>query len=117
MSYNYKDYYSILDVENSATQDEIKKGFRKIARKFHPDVAGSFNQEASDAKCKEANEAYEVSVCLYPLVDVEIYTSGFRLRCRNRSMIPSELHGKPFLKRANLNQETAHYEIRNYNPR
>jgi curved DNA-binding protein len=60
MSPKYKDYYSILDVEKNASPAEIKKGFRKIARKFHPDVAGSFNQEASDAKFKEANEAYEV---------------------------------------------------------
>jgi curved DNA-binding protein len=60
MSSNYKDYYSTLGIDKSASQDEIKKGFRKIARKFHPDVAGSYNQEASDAKFKEANEAYEV---------------------------------------------------------
>jgi len=60
MPASYKDYYAILGVKKQATQDEIKKGFRKIARKFHPDVAGSFNQEASDAKFKEANEAYEV---------------------------------------------------------
>jgi curved DNA-binding protein len=60
MSSNYKDYYSILGVDKKAPSNEIKKGFRKIARKFHPDVAGSFNQAASDAKFKEANEAYEV---------------------------------------------------------
>lgn len=60
MSPSYKDYYSILSVDKTATPDQIKKGFRKIARKFHPDVAGSFNQEASDAKFKDANEAYEV---------------------------------------------------------
>jgi len=60
MSSSYQDYYSILGVDKKASQAEIKKGFRKIARKFHPDVAGSFNQEASDAKFKEANEAYEV---------------------------------------------------------
>jgi curved DNA-binding protein len=60
MTSSYKDYYSILGVDKKASADAIKKGFRKIARKFHPDVAGSFNQEASDAKFKEANEAYEV---------------------------------------------------------
>jgi curved DNA-binding protein len=60
MTASYKDYYSILGVDKTASPDAIKKGFRKIARKFHPDVAGSFNQAASDAKFKEANEAYEV---------------------------------------------------------
>jgi len=60
MSSSYKDYYKILGVDKKASSDEIKKAFRKIARKFHPDVAGSFNQAASDAKFREANEAYEV---------------------------------------------------------
>ncbi|MGJ8641105.1 MAG: DnaJ C-terminal domain-containing protein [Opitutaceae bacterium] len=60
MSSDYKDYYAVLGVDKTASQDEIKKGFRKLARKFHPDVTDSFNQAASDAKFKEANEAYEV---------------------------------------------------------
>ncbi|MGJ8650580.1 MAG: DnaJ C-terminal domain-containing protein [Opitutaceae bacterium] len=60
MSSDYKDYYAVLGVEKTASQDAIKKGFRKLARKFHPDVTDSFNQAASDAKFKEANEAYEV---------------------------------------------------------
>ncbi len=60
MSSEYKDYYAVLGVKKDASQDEIKKSFRKLARKFHPDVTDSFNQKASDAKFKEANEAYEV---------------------------------------------------------
>jgi curved DNA-binding protein len=60
MASPFRDYYSVLGVDKTASPEEIKKGFRKIARKFHPDVAGSFNQAASDAKFKEANEAYEV---------------------------------------------------------
>lgn len=51
------DYYKILGVEKSASQLEIKKAFRKLAIKYHPDKNGP---EASDAKFKEINEAYSV---------------------------------------------------------
>ena len=53
----YKDYYEILGVSRSASQQEIKSAYRKLARKFHPDV-----NKSSDAqnKFKDINEAYEV---------------------------------------------------------
>ncbi len=49
-----KDYYKILGVEKSASAEEIKKAFRKLAHKYHPDKGGD------EAKFKEANEAYQV---------------------------------------------------------
>ena len=48
------DYYKTLGVARNATADEIKKAFRKLARKHHPDTGGD------EAKFKELNEAYEV---------------------------------------------------------
>jgi curved DNA-binding protein len=55
---NYRDYYEVLGVAREATHDEIRKAFRKLARKYHPDVAE--DQDTAEDKFKELNEAYEV---------------------------------------------------------
>src|SRR5712691_10871972 len=54
----YKDYYKTLGVAREASADEIKKAFRKLARKYHPDMNPS--DKKAEAKFKEINEAYEV---------------------------------------------------------
>lgn len=58
MAVKFQDYYQILGVQRTATPDEIKQAFRKLARIHHPDVAK--NKAAGEAKFKEINEAYEV---------------------------------------------------------
>jgi curved DNA-binding protein len=53
----FKDYYSIMGVARDATQDEIKRAYRKLARKYHPDVS---KEKDAEQRFKEVGEAYEV---------------------------------------------------------
>ncbi len=54
----YKDYYKILGVPRNATQDEIRRAYRRLARQYHPDV--NPGDKEAEEKFKEINEAYEV---------------------------------------------------------
>ncbi len=58
MAVQFKDYYEVLGVPRTASEAEIKKAFRKLARQYHPDVAKS--KKGAEEKFKEVNEAYEV---------------------------------------------------------
>lgn len=53
----FKDYYSVLGVRRDASQDEIKRAYRKLARKYHPDVS---REPDAEARFKDLGEAYEV---------------------------------------------------------
>ncbi len=55
---DFKDYYSILGVSKTASAEDIKRAFRKLARKYHPDV--NPGDKSAEAKFKEVSEAYEV---------------------------------------------------------
>ncbi len=52
-----RDYYEVLGVGKDASKDEIKKAYRKLSKKYHPDIN---KEEGSDDKFKEISEAYEI---------------------------------------------------------
>src|SRR5213082_3135555 len=58
MSVQYRDYYEILGVPRTASDADLKKAFRKLAREYHPDVEK--DKKKAEERFKEINEAYEV---------------------------------------------------------
>src|SRR6202045_3608792 len=58
MAVQFRDYYETLGVSKTASEDEIRSAFRKLARKYHPDVAK--DKKNAEEKFKQINEAYEV---------------------------------------------------------
>jgi molecular chaperone DnaJ len=56
-----RDYYEVLGLERNATEEDIKKAFRRLARQFHPDtLTGELEKKAAEEKFKEINEAYAI---------------------------------------------------------
>ena len=53
----FKDYYQVLGVSRDASQDDVKRAYRRLARKYHPDVS---KESDAEARFKEVGEAYEV---------------------------------------------------------
>ena len=58
MAVQFRDYYETLGVSKTASDDEIRKAFRKLARQYHPDV--NKDKATAEEKFKQLNEAYEV---------------------------------------------------------
>ena len=78
-----RDYYEVLGVEKTATADEIKKAYRKLAKKYHPD-ANSDNKEEAEKKFKEIAEAYEVLSDEGKKKQYDAFRTFFRCRFRFR---------------------------------
>lgn len=60
MGTKFQDYYQVLGINKNATEQEIKTAYRKLARKYHPDVNAGSKKADAEEKFKEINEAYEV---------------------------------------------------------
>ena len=74
------DYYGILQVEKTATWDEIRRSYRKLALKWHPDKNPE-NQEGATKRFKEISEAYEVSKVSMKFFKTWIFYKNAVIRC------------------------------------
>ena len=62
MATSERDYYQILGIPRTASADEIKKAYRRLARQFHPDMHSGAKKAEMEKKFKEMNEAHEVQI-------------------------------------------------------
>jgi curved DNA-binding protein len=105
MPVEYKDYYQVLGVAREATDEEIKKAFRALARKYHPDVAK--DKRTAEEKFKELNEAHEV--LSDPVSRRKYDRLGADWKGGERSRSSPTPPGSPFAGRGPGDQ---HYEFR-----
>lgn len=89
----YKDYYATLRVKKDASQDEIQKAYRKLARKYHPDVNKSPD---SELKFKEIGEAYEVLKDLEKRKKYDQYGAAWKHVQQGGGSVPPEWQGFDF---------------------
>jgi hypothetical protein len=90
----YRDYYEVLGVPRTATADDIKRAYRKLARKHHPDLHTSGERDKAAERFKEINETYEVpsdAELPEPTRVPYAFVAGLRPRWRIDRRVPSLL--------------------------
>ena len=105
----FEKYYKILELKNNATDDEIKKAYRKMAVKYHPDKNPN-NKEEAEKKFKEVAEAYEVLTNKDKYKTENMFQhSGFRSQSINPHDIFNQLfkdfniNDSPFMSQMHIN--------------
>lgn len=104
---DFDKYYRILELNNNATQDEIKKAYKRLAIKYHPDK-NSENKEECEAKFKEISEAHEV------LTNKDKYVNTNRVNFRTPNINPHDLFQQIF-KDMHMQQSNVSINIPNIN--
>ena len=69
----YQDYYQTLGIARGASQDEVKRAYRKLARKYHPDIS---KEPDAEARFKDVGEAYEVRTSVHLRTGARISNSA-----------------------------------------
>lgn len=96
-----KDYYKILGVEESASTDDIKKAFRKLAREYHPDKTGG--DKNKEKIFMEINEAYEI-------LGNEESRKNYHNKGKNNKNNPTKSNEKNYAKGFDMNDFEKHFE-------